>query len=118
VVKRLVGFATDQGSPVFVEIDENDPGYRPIARRDGIAEARKSFESALQEINAAAEQALAVLRDGLLRPDGVEIEFGVRFNAEVGAVIAKATAEGHLKVKLTWSPEKTAGTVAGPGPAS
>jgi len=30
-------------------------------------------------------------------------EFGVKFNATAGAVIAKTSAEGHLTVTLTWS---------------
>lgn len=101
---RLVGFNTTQGPPVFVEIDANEPGQQPVKRQDAIAQARKTFEDALNDINFAAEKALAVLRDGRLQPDGIEIQFGVRFNAEVGAVVAKAAGEGHLTVKLTWAP--------------
>ena len=102
---QLVGFATEKGPPVIVEIDDDEPGYRPIGRKDGLAQARKSFESALDDINLAAEKALQVLRGGELRPDGIEIQFGVRFNAEFGAVVAKAAGEGHLTVKLTWAPD-------------
>jgi hypothetical protein len=105
LASRLVGFATEQGSPVFVEIDEREPGFKPVGRSDAINEAQKTFESALDNINLTAERALAVLRSGGLNPDGIEIQFGVRFNAEVGAVVAKAAAEGHLTVKLTWAPE-------------
>ena len=36
------------------------------------------------------------------RSDDLEVESGVRLNAEAGAVIAKTQAEGHLKVKLAW----------------
>jgi hypothetical protein len=37
-----------------------------------------------------------------LRPDGIEVEFGVKLNAEAGAVIAKSAVEGHFTVKLSW----------------
>jgi Trypsin-co-occurring domain 1 len=110
VPNRLVGFTTTQGPSVYVEVDTSEPGQRPVKRPDAIAEARKTFEAALNDINFAAEKALAVLRDGRLRPDGIEIQFGVRFNAEVGAVVAKAAGEGHLIVKLTWAPEPAAPT--------
>ena len=63
-------------------------------------------------------RALRVFRDGSLRPDGVEIEFGVKLSAETGAIIAKGTAEGHLVVRLTWSPSAAAPDTALPAAAS
>jgi hypothetical protein len=33
---------------------------------------------------------------------GDVIKFGVKLDAEVGAVIAKTGVEGHFEVKLTW----------------
>ena len=47
--------------------------------------------------------ALKTFRAEVLDPDGVEVAFGVKFNAEAGAVIANTSAGGHLAVKLTWS---------------
>jgi hypothetical protein len=39
----------------------------------------------------------------------VEIEFGVKLTAEAGALIAKSAVEGHLVVKLSWSPGQSDG---------
>lgn len=98
-------FRTDDGVVVAVEAAaEGRQGSRLVARGDGTVQAARTFESALEGVRAAAESALRVFRDGTLRPDGVEIEFGVKLSAESGAIIAKGTAEGHLVVKLTWSP--------------
>jgi hypothetical protein len=36
------------------------------------------------------------------QPDEVEITFGVRLDAEFGAVIAKAGMAGNFESKLTW----------------
>jgi hypothetical protein len=36
------------------------------------------------------------------RPDEVSLEFGMQFNAEFGAVIAKSGAEAHMSVTMTW----------------
>lgn len=97
-------FKTDDGAVVAVEAAAAArPGSRLVAR-DGTVQATRTFEGALEGVRAAAESALRVFRDGTLRPDGVEIEFGVKLSAETGAIIAKGTAEGHLVVKLTWSP--------------
>ncbi|MEW2045823.1 CU044_2847 family protein [Streptomyces sp. NPDC005476] len=104
----LVEFKTDDGAVVSVEaVAEGRPGSRLVARGDGTVQAARTFEGALEGVRAAAESALRVFRDGTLRPDGVEIEFGVKLSAETGAIIAKGTAEGHLIVRLTWSPSPT-----------
>ncbi|MCX4761723.1 CU044_2847 family protein [Streptomyces sp. NBC_01275] len=111
----LVEFKTDDGAVVSVEaVTEGRPGSRLVARGDGTVQAARTFEGALEGVRAAAESALRVFRDGSLRPDAVEIEFGVKLSAETGAIIAKGTAEGHLVVKLTWSPSPA----GGPGPAA
>ncbi|MFI9241627.1 CU044_2847 family protein [Streptomyces sp. NPDC053086] len=111
----LVEFRTEDGALVVVEGVATRSGARLVSRGDGPAQAARTFEGALDGVRAAAAAALRVFRDGSLRPDAVEIEFGVRLSAEAGAVIAKGTAEGHLIVKLNWSPGQTPeGTAPGP----
>lgn len=100
-MSELLRFRTDGGS-VVVEVEATEHGFDRVARAGAIAEARHTFETALQDVRDAAETALRVFRDGSLRPDDIEIEFGVRLNAEAGAVIAKTALEGHLVVKLAW----------------
>ncbi|GGS44263.1 CU044_2847 family protein [Streptomyces cinerochromogenes] len=101
----LVEFTTEDGALVVVEgAGTTRSGARLVSRGDGPAQAARTFEGALDGVRAAAAAALRVFRDGSLRPDAVEIEFGVRLSAEAGAVIAKGSAEGHLVVKLSWSP--------------
>ncbi|MET9729562.1 CU044_2847 family protein [Streptomyces sp. NPDC006458] len=101
----LVEFKTEDGAVVVVEgADDDESGARLVSRGDGPAQAARTFEGALGGVRAAAESALRVFRDGSLRPDAVELEFGVKLSAETGAVIAKGAAEGHLVVRLSWSP--------------
>ena len=104
-------FETADGALVSVESTEERSGSRLVSRGDGTVQATRTFEGALEGVRAAADSALRVFRDGTLRPDGIEIEFGVKLSAETGAIIAKGTAEGHLVVKLNWSPR--AATEAG-----
>ena len=101
---ELVRWRTDDGG-IVVEVDEDDPGYQLISRKPGelVAEAGRKFEDALAGLKDAAASALKTFRDSELQPDEVEIEFGVKLNASVGAVIAKSTIEGHLVVRLTWN---------------
>ncbi|MFF6912688.1 CU044_2847 family protein [Streptomyces sp. NPDC012466] len=114
----LVEFRTGDGAVVAVEAVEERSGSRLVSRGDGAVRAAHTFEGALDGVRAAAESALRVFRDGSLRPDGVEIEFGVKLAAETGAFIAKGTAEGHLVVKLTWSPSTPEAASAPGAPAA
>lgn len=104
VMDGLMEFKTEDGALVVVEGVDDESGARLVSRDDGPARAARTFEAALDGVRAAAESALRVFRDGSLKPDAVELEFGVKLSAEAGAVIAKGSAEGHLVVKLSWSP--------------
>ena len=96
-------FELADGGHIVVEVDEDDPGVRRIGRDGAVVQVRRRFEEALGDVRDAAAGALRVFRDGRLNPDEVEISFGVRLNAEAGAVISKTAIEGHLAVKLTWA---------------
>ncbi|QIP70269.1 CU044_2847 family protein [Streptomyces sp. VN1] len=114
----LVEFRTGDGVRVVVEGVEDEDGARLVSRGDGPARAARTFEDSLDGVRAAAASALRVFRDGSLRPDAVELEFGVKLSAEAGAVIAKGSAEGHLVVKLSWSPEPAPVPVTAPATAT
>lgn len=90
---------TDQG-PVVVETREQHAGFAPD---EVVHDAAGRFEDALANVRAAAVSALATFRDDTLKPDDVEIEFGVKLDAGAGAVIARTSLEGHLVVKLRWT---------------
>ncbi|MFF9908164.1 CU044_2847 family protein [Streptomyces olivaceus] len=114
----LVEFRTGDGVRVVVEGVEDEEGARLVSRGDGPARAARTFEDSLDGVRAAAASALRVFRDGSLRPDAVELEFGVKLSAEAGAVIAKGSAEGHLVVKLSWSPEPAPAPAPAPSTSS
>lgn len=104
-MSELLRWETDGGT-VVVEVDSRDPGFSPASRKPGqeIIDVRERFEGALDKVRSAAVSALRTFRDESLDPDEVSLEFGVKLNASAGAVIAKTAAEGHLMVRLVWSP--------------
>ncbi|MFF4396666.1 CU044_2847 family protein [Streptomyces sp. NPDC001480] len=117
-MNKLVEFKTEDGAVVVVETAEAATGSRLVSRGDGpAAQTTRTFESALDGVRAAARSALRVFRDGTLRPDSVELEFGVKLSAEAGAVIAKGAAEGQLVVRLSWTPGQVPAEPAATVPA-
>ncbi|WP_308377570.1 CU044_2847 family protein [Streptomyces sp. ISL-99] len=104
-MSTFMEFGTENGV-VLVEADGLAPGQRPVSRGgNSLVRAGQTLDEALAGIRTAAESALAVFRGGSLQPDGVELEFGVKLTAEAGAVIARTAVEGHLTVRLSWTPE-------------
>lgn len=80
------------------------PGIR--ARSSG---AGRRLEDALAQARPAIRSVVDSVR--ALGPDEYEIEFGMKFNAESGVVIAKTAVEGHFMVKVRWTrpdPDRTA----------
>jgi Trypsin-co-occurring domain 1 len=103
-MKRLVAFATQDGQTVVVEVEgDAPPGTVRAARPGEVAElAEKTFEAALGPVRAAADALVAQLRDLGERPDEVKAGFGVKLNAQAGAIIASTSGEANFTVTLTW----------------
>ena len=99
----VVRYEVGDGSSVLVEVDEDTYGVEEVSRTsDGIVEAGQRLESALGSVVEAAQATLDALKK--LSPDTVQVEFGIKLAGEAGAMIAKASAEGHFTVTVSWSP--------------
>ena len=99
----LVRFELEDGGAVLIEADEEESGIEQAARGDGfVLQATASFDAAMEGVQSAANAAVRKLRRVAQVPDELEIQFGIRLNAQAGAVIAKTGVEGHLQVRATW----------------
>ncbi|RSS78269.1 CU044_2847 family protein [Streptomyces sp. WAC06614] len=65
-----------------------------------IHELPENLQSALGSVTEAATAMLDQLRKA--RPDAINVEFGVDLSFEAGAVITKSSANGHLRVSMSW----------------
>ena len=102
-MSELISFPLDHHDAVLVEVEADEPEISPVSRTgDVIDSAATSFDGALVHVRKAASTALALFRDMEVRPDGVQVEFGVKLTAQAGAVIAKTGMDGHLKITLAW----------------
>ncbi|MFE9747267.1 CU044_2847 family protein [Saccharothrix saharensis] len=105
---ELISFSLPDDDVVLVEVEADGPEISPVSRGgDVIRSAATSLDDALRHVRKAASTALANFREMDVRPDEVQVEFGVKLTAQAGAVIAKTGVEGHLKIKLTWTRDLT-----------
>jgi Trypsin-co-occurring domain 1 len=101
-VAELARFDLADGGTVLVEVDPAAGVTRVGRQGDVIRVVGQTFDGALARVRDAATAALAQFQEMARQPDEVEIKFGVKLDAEVGAVIAKTGVTGQLEVKLTW----------------
>jgi Trypsin-co-occurring domain 1 len=100
---ELISFRTADGGRAVVEIRDDEPGVVSVSRvGDAIAEAVGSLEAGLDQVCALAQTTLNRLVIAPQPPDEVTLEFGIRLNAKVGAVVAQTEGGGHLKVSMVW----------------
>lgn len=64
--------------------------------------SNKAVDKAMTTIQNMAGRVNSAVQKIESRPNHVEIEFGIKFDAEVGVIVAKASMEASLNVTLTW----------------
>jgi hypothetical protein len=107
---RLVEFPLEQGGSVLVEVPDASlgSGSRPVTRGLGGGEevarkAQRTFESAVAQIQPAAQVIVDRLRRMEQTPDSVRVTFGLDLHAEAGAFIAAASTTATFTVELVWT---------------
>jgi len=88
---------------VVMEVEENDSGGGRTGKAGQIAAtATRSLAESFDQVRGAAAVLLDRLSTLPSAPSTVQVELGVKINAEAGAVIAKTAAEGNFTVRLSW----------------
>ncbi|MFG3196063.1 CU044_2847 family protein [Streptomyces sp. NPDC048208] len=95
----------DQDAPILIEFNQRG-GVRQVALSapETVARSAEAVSQAMGTIRGMAERVRHTVTEMAVRPDSVEVEFGIKFDAEAGAVIAKTGVEAAVTVKLAWGP--------------
>lgn len=114
-MKHLVEFpleGTEQTILVEVDTPESTGVVRAARASDAIAKAQITFEEAMDKVKPAASAIIAKLRSLHDSPDEVEVQFGLKLNADCGAFVASAGMEANYSVTLKWKKEEKVRTPA------
>ena len=85
------------------------PGRQQVALKPGeaVAKSAEALDSSMDTIRYMAKRVTSTMDSlGDVKPDEVTVEFGIKFDAEAGAIIAKAGIEASLRVELVWKGSK------------
>ena len=110
-MKKIIEYPLKDGHLILIEVEEPErPSNQairgvPLPTHEVIERATQTFEDALEKVKPAAAIIIAKLKELKSPPDQIGLEFGIKFAAKAGAVIASADAEANFKVTLTWKRE-------------
>lgn len=99
---EFTSFALDNDLQVTVEAPAR-PGVAPASLRPNITKAGQTLREALAPVTTAAAEVIDKFHELPGRPAEIEISFGVKLDAAMGAVIAATTVGAHLDVTLRWT---------------
>ncbi|MFZ3167104.1 MAG: CU044_2847 family protein [Candidatus Methanoperedens sp.] len=96
-------FIIDKNAPIVVELTPRG-GLKQVSlgTEDILEKSSKALDSSMNTIHNMAMRVNSMIEVLAVKPDQVEVEFGLKFDAEMGAMIAKAGMEASINVKLTW----------------
>ena len=101
-MKRIVEFPFAEGESIFVEVEEPE-GDRISLADDVVKTAQKSFESAIDKVKPVANAVITRMRSLNEPADEVEVKFGIKMSAELGAIIAAGSGEVNYEITLKWT---------------
>lgn len=107
-MKQLIEFPLDTNESVWVEVElpEDEYGSIEVGRLDELRkQASQSFQEALAVVKPVAESLITKLSNLSERPNEIDVEFGLKLDNKLGAVISSTGVEAHFKVTLKWKRE-------------
>ncbi len=67
-----------------------------------VAQSVERFENAIQAVRIIGDSVVQKMNQLTRPPNEFSIKVGLKFSGEVGAIIARTSAEGNLELSLTW----------------
>ncbi len=102
-VTLLVDFGEDGGGLVSVS---RGGGRMGEVTGELVEKSREAIDKAMDTIQGMAAKTIAAAKGISEPPDAIEVEFGIKLDAEAGAMVAKAGTEASITVKMVWRPKE------------
>ena len=92
------------GPEILIDFPSEGGLIDVTSRPDVLAERSASaIDAAMGTIHEFADRVQSTVSRLVVRPAEVDVEFGIKLDAEAGALIAKTRIEAHIVVTLKWN---------------
>ena len=96
-----------------VPVAGSEPTSRVGDAIDGVVDAFTAVRGAIVELAESTAETIGEATRRGAQPDGVEVEFGLKFSAHGNVLLAGASGEATLRVKLTYARDMASGDARG-----
>ncbi|MDS9467082.1 CU044_2847 family protein [Paracoccus sp. MBLB3053] len=102
---KIQTFALESGGTVAVEVAASGGEEERISssKAEIVEDTGRKFTDALKGVEEATREILEGFATAL-KPEQLELTFGLKFSAKAGIVLASTDAEATLSLKATWKP--------------
>jgi hypothetical protein len=107
-MKRIISMPLAAGGTVGLEIEDGQAS--PVMRgtpQQIVEKTTESFEAALARVKPVAAAIVEQFASAIHGTSSVKVKFGLKFNAEAGAIIASLGSEANFEIEVTWAREAT-----------
>lgn len=111
-MKKVLQFTTDDGSDLFVEVNESyaNDSLRSMSleteNRGLIENATENLEKAMKPLKTISNSIINCMKEITNNPDEIEVELGLKFSAKAGIILTSLDSEANLKIVLKWTKPK------------
>lgn len=104
-MKRVISMPLEAGGTIELEIEDNaiSPVTRGGVQQPVFEKAVGSFEAAVARVKPVAVAVVEQFAEAVHGTTSVKVTFGLKFNAEAGAVIASVGSEANFKIEVNWA---------------
>ena len=97
----------DENAPIIIDFPQK-AGVRTVSLKfDDITEkSANAVQSVMNHIHNMARHVTDSVAQLKQKPSEVEVSFGLKFDIEAGAIIAKTGTEASINVTLKWENKK------------
>jgi hypothetical protein len=106
---QVLQYPSKSGSNILVDISVIKPKgdiSEAALREDIFKFVEIKFEDVLDGIKPITNAIIGKFQELSLRPDELQVEFGIRFNASGNIIVTSGGFDANLKVALKWSMEQ------------
>jgi hypothetical protein len=104
--KQLIEFPLENGKSIWVEAElsggDKYDSEEEVAIGSATKTAARTFEDTLETTRNVAGSVIGKLAKLSRSPQEIDVEFNLKLNAKIGAVIASSGDEANFKVTLKW----------------
>ena len=111
MARQVVSYAVDADTVVRFEVDPSEE-FRDVAADQVLGKVHEAVGPAV----AAAQAVLKRVAE--VRPDEVEVKFGVKVDGTANWLVARASTEASFEITLTWKPAHPTGGETGEADAA